>query len=140
MDTSHVTKECIPQGEGSGSRRSRKGRWETSSSCTHEPPPPPPKRTRVGLQKVPDAQIRATNKPSVMHLGAKQSFRTICLAHSLVSHWPRAMCPHSSSRRHLAISLAPEAPGNLDMLADAAVYPPHPRPTEPEQAPSVRLG
>ena len=41
---------------------------------------------------------------------------------------------------HMAISLAPEAPGYLGMLADAAVQPPHPQLTEPEQAPSVRLG
>ena len=31
---------------------------------------------------------------------------------------------------HMAITLAPEAPGNLDMLPDAAVHPPHPQLTE----------
>ena len=52
----------------------------------------------------------------------------------VLAAWKRA------TARHMAINLAPEAPGNLDMLPDAAVYPPHPHFTEPEQASSIRLG
>ena len=41
-----------------------------------------------------------------------------------LSAWKRA------AARHMAKSLGPEAPGYLDMLADAAVHPPHPQLTE----------
>ena len=44
-----------------------------------------------------------------------------------------------AAARYMAITLAPEAPGNLDMLPDAAVHPLHPQLTKPEQASSVRL-
>ena len=47
--------------------------------------------------------------------------------------WKRA------DTRHMAMTLAPEAPGNLDMLPDAAVHTPHRQLTEPEQAASVRF-
>ena len=40
----------------------------------------------------------------------------------------------------MAISLEPKAPGYLDVLADAAVHPPDPQLTEPEQDPNIRLG
>ena len=45
-----------------------------------------------------------------------------------------------TAARHMTISLASEAPGNLDILSDAAVLPPHPQATEPEQAPGARVG
>ena len=53
---------------------------------------------------------------------------------ALLGHVRRAPTPPAgihpawkrAAARHMAISLAPKAPGNLDMLSDAAVHSPHP--------------
>ena len=57
---------------------------------------------------------------------------------ALLGHVPRAPAPPAGILPDK--SLAPEAPGYFEMLADAAVHSPHPLLTEPEQAPSVCLG
>ena len=67
---------------------------------------------------------------------------------ALLGHERRAPTPSAcillarkfAATRHMAISLAPNARGYLDMLADSTVYPPYPQLTKPEQAPSIRLG
>ena len=160
-----------------------------------------PNEPRVGLQKIPDVQIRATNKdpsppwcilvpsrvygpfvrpPSPWQSAAEGSglpslSRGLAVETSLSTpqppkhrpeYWARA-APRSmgdifftpigtrearrrslallghvrraptppagvlpawkrAAARHMAIPLAPEAPGNLDMLSDAAIHPPHP--------------
>ena len=46
----------------------------------------------------------------------------------------------SATRRLMAISLAPEVAGYLDMLGNTAIHLPHTQLTEPQQGPSIYLG